>query len=301
MSEHEKTKILVVDDRKANILAIEALLKEVEVEIVAAYSGDDALALVLEHEFALIIIDLEMPGLDGFKTAKTIRDNRKIKNTPIVFITDINQDTKHFFKGYELGGVDYIFQPIDPNVLKNKVKIFLDFFHGKKEVENINLKLQKSIEQVEIVNVKILEQQSKLIEEERLKVLLQMAGATAHELSQPLQILIGNIELMEMLQQDGKDISEYIEKIKESGTRIAEVAKKIQNLKHDQIRTHDASTKIIDIHQSTNILYVEDSKRDFNRLKKLLTLNHAVFLTHVKTIEQAFELIEEENSNIDII
>ncbi|MCK5310590.1 MAG: diguanylate cyclase [Desulfobacteraceae bacterium] len=301
MSRHEKIKILVVDDREVNISAIKAMLKGIEVEIVEAYSGDDALAHALEYEFALLLIDLAMPEMDGLKTAQIIRDNRKIKNTPIVFVTDIDQDTKHLFKGYELGGIDYIFKPIDPNMLKNKVKIFLDFFHGKKEVEDINLKLHKSIEQIEIVNIKILEQQGKLIEEERLKVLLQMAGATAHELSQPLQILIGNIELMEMLQQDGKDISQYIEKIKESGTRIAEVAKKIQNLKHDQIRTHDSSTKIIDIHQSTNILYVEDSKRDFNRLKKLLTANHKVDLLHVKTIKQAFSVIEEENSNVDII
>lgn len=163
------------------------------------------------------------------------------------------------------------------------------------------MKLQASIEQIEIVNMKILEQQGKLIEEERLKVLLQMAGATAHELSQPLQVLIGNIELMEMVQKDGQDITKFIEKIKESGTRIAEVAKKIQNLKHDQVTTHDANTKIIDIHQSTNILYVEDSKRDFTRFKKLLTLNQEVTLTHVKTIKQAFAIIEDENASIDII
>ena len=301
MSKHEKPKILVVDDKKANILAIEALLEDIEVEIVKAESGNNALALVLEHEFALILMDVQMPEMDGFETAEIIRSNRQAKTTPIIFVTAINTEAKHVFKGYESGGVDYIFKPLDPMILKSKVKVFLDFFHGKKEVQNINLKLQASIGQIEIVNRKILEQQGKLIEEERLKVLLQMAGATAHELSQPLQVLIGNIELMEMVQKDGEDISQYIKKIKESGMRIAEVARKIQSLKHDQIKKHDASTNIIDIHQSTNLLYVEDNKRDFNRLQKLLASNQEVSLIHVTTIEQAMSMIEDENSNIDII
>jgi two-component system cell cycle response regulator len=301
MSEQKKIKILVVDDKKANILAMEALLEEVEAEVVKAYSGNDALALALEHEFALILMDVQMPEMDGFETAEIMRSNRNTETTPIIFVTAINKDKKHIFKGYESGGVDYIFKPFDPHILISKVKIFLDFFHKKKEVENINLKLQASIEHIETVNRKILDQQAKLVEEERLKVLLQMAGATAHELSQPLQVLVGNIELLEMVQKDGKDISEYVEKIKNSGMRIAGVAKKIQNLRHDQIIAHDASTKIIDIHQSTNILYVEDSKRDFNRLKKLLTLNHKVSLLHAKTIEEAISVLEKENSDIDII
>ncbi|MCD4743444.1 MAG: diguanylate cyclase [Desulfobacteraceae bacterium] len=301
MSEHKKAKVLVVDDKKANILAIEALLEELEVEIVKANSGNEALALALEHEFALILMDVQMPEMDGFETAEIIRTNRKTKATPIIFVTAINKEKKHIFKGYESGGVDYIFKPLDPHILISKVKIFLDFFNGKKEVENINLKLQASIEQIETANRKILEQQEKLIEEERLKVLLQMAGATAHELSQPLQVLIGNIELMEMMQEDGKDISPYVEKIKKSGVRIAQVAKKIQNLRHDQIRAHDASTKIIDIHQSTNILYIEDNEKDFSWLEKILTLNHEISLLHAKTIDQGLSIIEKRDSDIDII
>ncbi len=301
MIDQGKTKILVVDDSQDSMSAFKDMLKDIEVEIVETYPEDYISALTLEHEFALILINLEMPELDGFKIAEDIRGNRKTKKTPVVFLTDNNKNTKYVFKGYESGSVDYVFKPIDKQIFKNKVKIFLDFFHGKKEIEDTNLKLQKSIEQVEIVNVKILEQQGKLIEEERLKVLLQMAGATAHELNQPLQVLIGNIELMEMVHKDGQDISKFVKKIKESGIRIAEVAKKIQNLRHDQIRAHDASTKIIDIHQSINILYIEDSKRDFNRLKKLLTQSHEVNLMHAKTIEEAFLVINDQDSSIDII
>ena len=298
MSEHEKAKVLVVDDKKANILTIEALLEDLEVEIVKANSGNEAIALALEHEFALILMDVQMPDMDGFETAEIIRSNRKTKVNPIIFVTAINKEKKHIFKGYESGGVDYIFKPLDPHILISKVNIFLDLFNGKKEVENINLKLQASIEQIETANRKILEQQGKLIEEERLKVLLQMAGATAHELSQPLQVLIGNIELMEMMQEDGTDISPYVEKIKKSGVRIAQVAKKIQNLRHDQIRAHDAGTKIIDIHQSTNILYIEDNEKDFSRLENILTLNHEIFLLHAKTIEQGLSIIAKRDFDI---
>ncbi|MCP3899258.1 MAG: diguanylate cyclase [Desulfobacteraceae bacterium] len=301
MSKNNKTKILVVDDKKANILALEALLEDIEVEIVSAYSGNDALTFALEHEFALILMDVQMPEMDGFETAELIRSNKKTQTTPIIFVTAINKDKKHVFKGYDAGGVDYIFKPFEPHILISKVRIFLDFFHKKKEVESINLKLEESIEHIEKINRKILEQQEKLVEEERLKVLLQMAGATAHELSQPLQVLVGNIELMELVQKDGEDISQYVDKIRKSGMRIAEVAKKIQNLRHDQIVSHDASNKIIDIHQLTNILYVEDNKRDFNRLEKLLTLDHKVSLLHAKNIKQAFLILEEENPNIDII
>jgi diguanylate cyclase (GGDEF)-like protein len=301
MSVDENVKILVIYTRGKTTPVIKTLREEVNAEINETSSNKEVLALTLKHEFALILVDCEIAVMDAFKAAEIIRGNRKSRATPILFIIDNDIDKKYLTQGYEFGGIDYIFKPIDPVVLSSRVQFFLNFFKGKKEVENINLRLQESIEQIETVNIKLLEQQGKLIEEARLKVLLQMAGATAHELSQPLQILVGNIEIMEMVKNEGKDISPYVEKIKESGERIAQVAKKIQNLRHDEIRKHDTSTKIIDIHQSTNILYVEDSKKDFRRLEKLLTIDHEIDIVHAATIDAALSVIEDKNSNIDII
>ncbi len=301
MTEHDKTKILAVFGNGENSPAMAAMLENLDIDLINRYSCDEALSFLLGNETALILMEVRMNGTDGFKAAEKIRSHRQLKTTPIIFITDEQKDKNQTFKGYESGWVDYICRPFDPRDLIRKVKIFLDCFHKKKEVDNINMKLQAGIEHMDTVNRKLLEQQNKLVEEERLKVLLQMAGATAHELSQPLQVLVGNIDLMEMELKDGKDISKYVEKIKGSGMRIAEVAKKIQSLKHDQIRAHDASSNIIDIHQSTNILYVEDSKQDFKRLEKLLSLNHKVSLVHADTIRQALSVLEDKELNIDII
>jgi len=138
MSEIKKLKILIVDDRPDNLRPLEKLLQGPEREIITAGSGNEALSLVLEHDIALILLDVQMPDMDGFETAELIRGNSDTGHIPIIFVTAINKEEKHIFKGYETGAVDYLFKPIEHHILKSKVQIFLELHQQKLKLEELN-------------------------------------------------------------------------------------------------------------------------------------------------------------------
>ena len=125
--ENGKTKILIVDDRRDKLLVFQTILEELGQTILIANSGEEALKLVLEHEFAVILLDVNMPGLDGLETAALIRNRKKSSHTPIIFMTAY-ADEMHALKGYSLGAVDYILSPVVPEILRTKVKVFVDLF-----------------------------------------------------------------------------------------------------------------------------------------------------------------------------
>jgi len=125
--ENYEAKILVVDDRPDKLLAFETILQELQQEILTAGSGEEALKLVLEHEFAVVLLDVNMPGLDGLETAALIRKRKKSAHTPIIFITAY-PDEMLTMQGYSLGAVDYILSPVVPEILRTKVKVFVDLF-----------------------------------------------------------------------------------------------------------------------------------------------------------------------------
>ncbi len=245
----ERPKILIVDDRPENLLAMETIFENEPFDIVKASSGNEALVHVVEYDFAVVLLDAQMPGMDGFETAKLMRSNRKTENIPVIFVTAISKEKQQIFKGYEAGAVDFIFKPLEPIILRSKVDVFLRMYHQRKELKNANNKLKQTIEQLEKSNRKILEQQKSVVEKERLKVLLEMAGATAHELNQPLMALLGSIELIELSREDPEKMMKNLARIKESGERIAKVTKKIQTIRHYELKSHDENMQIIDFDQ----------------------------------------------------
>ncbi len=125
--QNAKTRILIVDDRRDKLLVFQTILEELGQTIITANSGEEALKLVLEHEFAVILLDVNMPGLDGLETAGLIRNRKKSAHTPIIFMTAY-ADEMHALKGYSLGAVDYILSPVVPEILRTKVKVFVDLF-----------------------------------------------------------------------------------------------------------------------------------------------------------------------------
>ncbi len=127
MEQQDKISVLLVDDRQEKLLALEAVLSELPLELVRATSGREALRWLLKREFALILLDIDMPGLDGFETATLIRQRRNCRDTPIIFVTAY-QDDVLMARGYSLGAVDYILQPVIPEVLKSKVAVFVDLY-----------------------------------------------------------------------------------------------------------------------------------------------------------------------------
>lgn len=135
MTDIQLPKILVVDDRPENLFAMEKVLKHLDAEVLTAHSGQEALALILRHEFALILLDVQMPVMDGFETATLIRDHDKTKQIPIIFVTAISKERQHVFKGYEAGAVDYLFKPIEPEILISKAKVFCELQRQKEIIQ----------------------------------------------------------------------------------------------------------------------------------------------------------------------
>jgi PAS domain S-box-containing protein len=131
-SAEDKVNILIVDDRPEKLLALEACLTSLNQNIVRATSGPEALKRLLKEEFAVILLDVSMPGMDGFETATLIRQREKTEHVPIIFVTSMSHSETHIFKGYSLGAVDYILSPIVPDVLRTKVSVFVDL-HKKAE------------------------------------------------------------------------------------------------------------------------------------------------------------------------
>ncbi|MDP9068117.1 MAG: response regulator [Actinomycetota bacterium] len=127
--------ILIVDDRAENLLALEAALEPLQQEIIRAGSGDEALRCLLKKEVAVIILDVQMPGLDGFETAAYIKQLDRTRYIPIIFLTAINKEAEHVFRGYSAGAVDYLFKPFDPTVLRSKVSVFIELHQKNKELQ----------------------------------------------------------------------------------------------------------------------------------------------------------------------
>src|SRR5438067_11712852 len=141
----EKVSILLVDDHIENLVALEALLTELGQNIVRAESGLDALRLLLHQEFALIILDVDMPIINGFETAALIRQRERSRHTPIIFLTAINKTEQNVFKGYALGAVDYLTKPFVPEVLLAKVTAFVELHKKTEEVTRQAKLLQQMV------------------------------------------------------------------------------------------------------------------------------------------------------------
>ena len=130
-----QAKILVVDDRIENLFAIKKTLESLDVELFTAQSGHEALALLLHHDFALALIDVQMPEMDGFELASLIHNNELTEHIPIIFLTAIIKDDFYISKGYATGAVDYLVKPIDPDIVQNKVRVFSELYLQRKALE----------------------------------------------------------------------------------------------------------------------------------------------------------------------
>jgi PAS domain S-box-containing protein len=170
-----RTNVLVVDDRPDGLLALEAVLACDEYHLFKASSGHEALSQVLFNDFAVILLDVQMPELDGFETAKLLRENQRSKDTPIIFVTAINKEMRHINQGYESGAVDYIFKPFDPFVLKSKVNVFVDLFQK-------NLQIREQAELLRQIEAQEKERQIHELQQEGLRSYAQLADAVPHSI-----------------------------------------------------------------------------------------------------------------------
>jgi PAS domain S-box-containing protein len=128
------TNVLLVDDRPENLLALEAILEPLEQKLLYAHSGEEALRQLLHHDVAVILLDVQMPVLDGFETATLIKKRERTRHIPIIFVTAISKDEEHVFRGYSAGAVDYVFKPFSPEVLRSKVAVFIELYEKTEQL-----------------------------------------------------------------------------------------------------------------------------------------------------------------------
>lgn len=127
--------VLLVDDTQENLVALEVVLEDLDCNLFKAGSGQQALGLLLKKDFSLVLLDVQMPEMDGFEVAALMRNNPKTKNIPIIFVTAISKEQKYVHQGYKAGAVDYLFKPIEPVILKGKVNFFLELDRQKRRLE----------------------------------------------------------------------------------------------------------------------------------------------------------------------
>jgi signal transduction histidine kinase len=191
-----QAKLLIVDDLPENLLALEALIKREDRIVYKALSADEALSLLLQHEFALAILDVQMPDMNGFELAELMRGTEKTRNIPIVFVSAAGRELNYAFKGYESGAVDFLHKPLDIQAVKSKVNVFVDLYRQSKAMKEQVLALEQSRREQETLLKQL--QNTQLELEQAVRMRDDFMSIVAHEVRTPLNGLILETQLRKM-------------------------------------------------------------------------------------------------------
>ncbi|MDI2590082.1 hybrid sensor histidine kinase/response regulator [Pseudomonas sp. N3-W] len=196
MLSHIQAKLLIVDDLPENLLALEALIKREDRTVYKALSADEALSLLLQHEFAMAILDVQMPGMNGFELAELMRGMERTKNIPIVFVSAAGRELNYAFKGYESGAVDFLHKPLDIHAVKSKVNVFVELYRQSKAMKQQVEALEQSRREQEALLKQLQSTQSEL--EQAVRMRDDFMSIVAHEVRTPLNGLILETQLRKM-------------------------------------------------------------------------------------------------------
>jgi len=287
------TKVLIVDDLPENLLALSKIIEQDDRIILQASSGEQALSLLLEHDFALAILDVMMPGMDGFELAELMRGTERTRNVPIVFVSAAGKELNYAFKGYETGAVDFLYKPLDVAAVKSKVNVFVALCQQRNEVKRQVAELEESRRALRATQAEL---------EHSLKMRDDFMSMVAHELRTPLNTLFletqlrgmqldkGNMaafseeQLRKMVARDGRQIQSMIRLINDmvDVSRIrsgklsirpaqTELASLLERIVSDLAQRTEAAGGTIELHAPAPVEGVWDEFRVEQIIINLLT------------------------------
>lgn len=208
-----KPKILIVDDKQENLIALETVLKDLDVEVIKATSGNEALKQTLNHDFSLALIDIQMPEMDGYELAAILREDEKTASLPFIFISGIYTDHVNVFKGYDRGAFSFITKPFQPEILINKVKLFIGIYHHEYMLKRLNDDLERKNEELSIVN----------------KELEAFTYSVSHDLRAPLRVINGYSQII--LKEHAEVVDEEVKRLLHIvGSNVKKMGDLIDNL-----------------------------------------------------------------------
>ncbi|AHL77115.1 histidine kinase [Stutzerimonas stutzeri] len=197
MPDHpDEANLLIVDDLPENLLALDAILRNPGVRVHQAESAEQALELLLQHEFALAILDVQMPGMDGFQLAELMRGTERTKHIPIVFVSAAGRELNYAFKGYESGAVDFMHKPLDTHAVRSKVSVFVDLYRNRKRMAHQLEALERSRREQEVLLDELRSTKAEL--EDAVRMRDDFMSIVSHELKTPLNTLILEVQLRKL-------------------------------------------------------------------------------------------------------
>ncbi|TCS35652.1 signal transduction histidine kinase [Paucimonas lemoignei] len=247
----DEINILVVDDVEQNLIATEAILAQPGIRILKASSGPEALEILLAHEIALALVDVQMPQMDGFELAELIRGSERTRAVPLIFLTAVSREAKSTFRGYEAGAVDFLHKPIDVAVLKSKVNVFVELHAKKKQLRQQLEELQQALRMNEL-----------------------FTAVLGHDLRTPLSTILGAADLI-MLSEDPKARA-TAKLIKSSGKRMSKMVNQlldVARIRSGGIQLHCKETDYVQLCRS--IIAEFDASQESPRIEMTATGNVA--------------------------
>jgi signal transduction histidine kinase len=206
----KRARVLLVDDVPSNLTALQAIIEPLGTELVLAHSGDEALKHLMHGDFALIVMDVQMPGLDGLETAALIRARERTRHIPIIFVTALSREAAHVMRGYERGAVDYLLKPVDPDVLRCKVQVFVDLYQRGQLLERQAVELaERRRHEAELMRAAELEQ--------------QLVAIVGHDIRNPLSAILTTAKVQ--LAQPSLSPAQHkaFERVQRGGERIEQI------------------------------------------------------------------------------